>query len=201
MTNKDEVFTAFRCGKDFLSGETNLYPDTSRTSTSTMDDGRTTVYVTTGHSPSATSDVAQGTTPGDSEGSTSGGDSGGGGNTMALGAIVGGSIGGVALLLLVAFGIWFIRFQKRKVAAAKASTETYPRSELDGDYLSPHDHRASHAYGSYPSNSSESGASAQLRDMDVCSPLPVLVEAPDTSSQYRQSVAMTFASELPAQYK
>ena len=195
MTSNDQVLTAFRCGKDFLSGETDLYPDTSRTSTATMDDGRTTVYVTTVPSPSATSDVDQGTTLGDSEGSTSGGGSGGGRNATPIGAIVGGSIGGVALLLLVAFGIWFIRFQKRKAAAAEASTETEKPAELEGDCL------GSYTHTSYPSNTSEAGGSAQFLDRDVCSPLPVLVEAPDTSSQYRHSVAATFASELPAQYK
>jgi flagellar biogenesis protein FliO len=37
-------------------------------------------------------------------------------NHTNVGAIVGGVVGGVALLALIAFGIWFVRFQKHKEA-------------------------------------------------------------------------------------
>ncbi|KAG9251210.1 uncharacterized protein F5Z01DRAFT_299656 [Emericellopsis atlantica] len=65
-----------------------------------------------------------------------GGNSGGGGSTP-IGAIVGGTIGGVALLLLIAFAIWFIRFQKKKSAGSAAEStpgmEPYRQSEYAGD--------------------------------------------------------------------
>jgi cytoskeletal protein RodZ len=41
-----------------------------------------------------------------------------------VGAIVGGVLGGIALIALIGFGIWFIRFQKRK--GAKEPEEAHP---------------------------------------------------------------------------
>lgn len=62
-----------------------------------------------------------------SDGSDSG-SGGGGGSSAPVGAIVGGVIGGVALILLVAFGIWFMRFYKRK-HAGQVGAEPYRGTE------------------------------------------------------------------------
>ncbi|KAK6078003.1 hypothetical protein SCUP234_06377 [Seiridium cupressi] len=66
-----------------------------------------------------------------SSGSNSGG-SGGGGSSTNIGAIVGGVVGGVAVLALVAFGIWFMvrRSKKNKTAAtASAAPAAYPQMQ------------------------------------------------------------------------
>jgi hypothetical protein len=48
-----------------------------------------------------------------------------------VGAIVGGVVGGLALIAFVAFGVWFIRFQKRK--EARRAKEVHPYVGLTGN--------------------------------------------------------------------
>ncbi|KAJ4309326.1 hypothetical protein N0V84_011566 [Fusarium piperis] len=84
------------------------------TQTKTNEDGSPTVIVTTLPPVTATISVT-----GSEAEQTASGDSDGGSETP-VGAIVGGVVGGVALIALMAFGLWFIRFQKRKAAADNA---------------------------------------------------------------------------------
>ncbi|KAJ4142516.1 hypothetical protein NW754_009958 [Fusarium falciforme] len=80
------------------------------TQTKTNDDGSPTVIMTTLPPVTATVSVTGQPASGNSDG----------GSETPVGAIVGGVVGGVALIALIAFGLWFIRFQKRKAAAKSA---------------------------------------------------------------------------------
>jgi hypothetical protein len=56
-------------------------------------------------------------------------DGGGGGSSRAsdhTGAIVGGTVGGVALISILGFAFWFVRFKGRKNAAAAAAADGSP---------------------------------------------------------------------------
>ncbi|KAM5362309.1 hypothetical protein ACJZ2D_012590 [Fusarium nematophilum] len=50
----------------------------------------------------------------------------GAGPETPVGAIVGGVIGGLALIVLAAFVLWYIRFQKRKAAGASIQDQVQP---------------------------------------------------------------------------
>lgn len=200
MTQDGNEFTAFRCGKDFLSGETALYPDTSMTVTQTVDGEATTVFVTSDDSPSGTGDADQGAPDGDSK--DEGNSGGGGSNDTPVGAIVGGVIGGVALILLIAFGIWFIRFQRRKTPDRNASAEAYRHTDMMSGYASPPQQQPP-IYG-YPPTSIGYAESMNYAGTGYAgsSPPPegyyppqtVMAEAPDPSV-YGASAA----TELPTQ--
>lgn len=119
--------SAFECWAG-LSGEQSIFVTpyertiirTEGDSTITSTESNTNVETST-----ATGERDRTTTTSSSDDSDS---SGGGGSSTPVGAIVGGVIGGIALILLVAFGIWFMRFYKKK-HAAQPGAEPYRGTE------------------------------------------------------------------------
>ncbi|KAI6780809.1 uncharacterized protein J7T54_001117 [Emericellopsis cladophorae] len=125
LTSGVDTLTAFRCGRGELSGVASLYlsPEitsafTSTTTTTTEEESKPKTIT------KVVAETSQTETPDD-------------GGSPPIGAIVGGTIGGVALILLVAFAIWFIRFQRGRSAdsAAKStpSMEPYRQPEYAGN--------------------------------------------------------------------
>ncbi|KAM6528029.1 hypothetical protein FALCPG4_009058 [Fusarium falciforme] len=107
-----EDITAYRCDSTAVGDPISVMMtiESEVTQTKTNDDGSPTVIMTTLPPVTATVSVTGQPASGNSDG----------GSETPVGAIVGGVVGGVALIALIAFGLWFIRFQKRKAAAESA---------------------------------------------------------------------------------
>ena len=142
MEDGNDELTAWRCAATF-SGRQTLFPDTSeRTTEITTEDGETLTFTNTNTNTDTAKSITntegdQGAQPTaiDDNNNNNGGGGGDGGSDTPVGAIVGGVIGGVALILLIAFGIWFIRFQKRKAAAKHdAAMEPYRQDPSQTGY-------------------------------------------------------------------
>ncbi|KAL6363774.1 hypothetical protein LRP88_03196 [Fusarium phalaenopsidis] len=107
-----EDITAYRCDSTAVDDPISVMMtiESEVTQTKTNEEGSPTVVVTTLPPVTATVSVTGQPISGNSDG----------GSETPVGAIVGGVVGGVALIALIAFGLWFIRFQKRKAAADSA---------------------------------------------------------------------------------
>ncbi|KAM0420636.1 hypothetical protein ACHAPT_011552 [Fusarium lateritium] len=122
--------TAYKCGRAPAVYAIKETIEREVTETETDDQGSLTIHVTT--LPPVT--VTVGSEAEQTGRQPSSGHSVGG-SEPPIGAIVGGVVGGVALIALVAFGLWFIRFQKRKAAAA-AAANAQPNVQSPPGYLS-----------------------------------------------------------------
>lgn len=89
------------------------------TKTETDDQGSQTLIVTTNPPVTATASLTETASSTGTEAEQTTSPASEEGSKAPIGAIVGGVVGGVALIALVAFGLWFIRFQKRKAASSK----------------------------------------------------------------------------------
>ncbi|KPM34031.1 hypothetical protein AK830_g12543 [Neonectria ditissima] len=110
----DDNLTGYMCGVAAISGEVSVFdtPVANRTSTITKSGVTSRVDVKT-----TLSTYATGSGSGKNAIQTKDGDSDDGGSSTPVGAIVGGVVGGLALIVFLGFGFWFIRFQKNKAAA------------------------------------------------------------------------------------
>ncbi|RSL61692.1 hypothetical protein CEP51_013588 [Fusarium floridanum] len=113
-----EDITAYRCDSTANDDPISVMMtiESEVTQTKTNDEGSPTVVVTTLPPVTATVSVTRSGAGAEQTGS----ENSDGGSETPIGAIVGGVVGGVALIALIAFGLWFIRFQKRKAAADNA---------------------------------------------------------------------------------
>lgn len=155
----DDWLTAFECWAG-LSGEQYVSTDTVDEETTTS--GGSTIVLTQTYTKVPTSDgnnQKESGRTGSSPEATGSSDSDGGSNTP-VGAIVGGVIGGVALIALVAFGFWFMRWYKRRAlgaagtdaAAGAAPHETYPMTQA-GPMGYPSTYDGASTYHDHPSQS------------------------------------------------
>ncbi|KAK7429335.1 hypothetical protein QQZ08_004147 [Neonectria magnoliae] len=133
----DDNLTGYMCGIADISGEMSVFetPVENRTSTITRSGITTQVDVRT-----TLSTYATGSGTGRNAIQTEEGDSDDSGSDTPVGAIVGGVVGGLALIVFLGFGVWFIRFQKKKAAkaerdAAQAAQMSQPPAPYHG---SPH---------------------------------------------------------------
>ncbi|RTE83210.1 hypothetical protein BHE90_002194 [Fusarium euwallaceae] len=136
-----EDITAYRCDSTANDDPISVMMtiESEVTQTKTNDEGSPTVVVTTLPPVTATVSVTRSGAGAEQTGS----ENSDGGSETPIGAIVGGVVGGVALIALIAFGLWFIRFQKRKAAADNAkynaqSPYGYPSTMQQAMYGEPY---------------------------------------------------------------
>ncbi|KAI9155034.1 hypothetical protein HJFPF1_07597 [Paramyrothecium foliicola] len=133
----------------------------------------------------STSGVGSPTSAGDNAEATQSGSTDEGGSSAPVGAIVGGVLGGLALIAIIGFGLWFVRFQKRKEAKKNGDTPPY------GDSFPPPDDSsinnlhagAKYAESNYVAMSDYSSPSPSVPPKDNVPPgshrSPPIAEAPD----------------------
>lgn len=195
-----------------------IYADTSTTRTSVVSSGDDRTTVTVVETPTETpedNDDESGSNddtsnPGDSDSQNGNDDNNnndnGGGSSTPVGAIVGGVIGGVALIVGIAFAVWFIRFQKKKQANKAAGNGMepyrydqsggyaggYPQQQQGGyDYSQGGYNNGQYSMGAVPPPFSQAGGSPKLGDQQ-----PQMQQVPVEMPEYSNYGA---PSELPSE--
>ncbi|KAI0121000.1 hypothetical protein BJ170DRAFT_688417 [Xylariales sp. AK1849] len=127
------VFTEFNCDASRFSGQYFLAASTPSTtsSSSSTSTTRTTSATTTSSLATASSSPAAVPIPSESSSSSSGG-----GSSTNIGAIVGGVVGGVAVLALIGLGIWFF-LRKKKQNNTHVAAQEQPQMAQSTGYPSP----------------------------------------------------------------
>lgn len=159
-----ETIIAYDCAR--TATRLSMYESTDfPTSTSEEETSSTassgTVETSTSHQ---TSDVPS-TTTSDTAEQTSPTDPGPNSSSTPVGPIVGGVIGGLALIALVGFGIWFIRRKKQYPGAVPSHGGYHPQSQSLPHYDYVHPAYAAPQYNQPPMSSTQANESQRFSNL------------------------------------